>query len=241
VVSVRIVPPTSQNQGRIEEDLISLGPRLAAAPDEEVKRLCEQSVRNYDPCISCSTHFLKVNIERRGGPDVGEGSPGAAAASERKPRVAVIGCGSQGRGDDAAGLMVARRLRGQVGAEVSIREVAGDGLEVLEEWAGCSKVILVDAMVSGAPVGSVRRLDGRRLLGLEWPQLSSTHSLGLREALRVSETLGLSPQGLVVIGIEGGQFGPGDPISAGVVEGIQGAVSAVLDELASLDGQCLDE
>lgn len=61
----RIVPPTSQNQKTIEEDLFELAPQLVQRPHEEATWLAEQAVRNYDPCISCSTHFLTLSIERR--------------------------------------------------------------------------------------------------------------------------------------------------------------------------------
>ena len=66
LVAIRIVPPTSQNQARIEDDLRELAPDLLALPDDEARRVCETAIRNYDPCISCSTHFLRLTVERRG-------------------------------------------------------------------------------------------------------------------------------------------------------------------------------
>lgn len=62
IKSARIVPPTSQNQKRAEEDLWALMPGILAKPQEEMTHICEQAIRNYDPCISCATHFLKLNI-----------------------------------------------------------------------------------------------------------------------------------------------------------------------------------
>jgi coenzyme F420-reducing hydrogenase alpha subunit len=59
-----IVPPTSQNQGIIEEDLAAFVPTKLNETDEKLTWYCEQAVRNYDPCISCSCHFLKLRIER---------------------------------------------------------------------------------------------------------------------------------------------------------------------------------
>jgi coenzyme F420-reducing hydrogenase alpha subunit len=64
IVRARIVPPTSQNQKRIEDDLWQFVPQLAARPVEEITLRCEQAIRNYDPCISCATHFLRVEVER---------------------------------------------------------------------------------------------------------------------------------------------------------------------------------
>jgi sulfhydrogenase subunit gamma (sulfur reductase) len=62
--SARIVPPTSQNQARIEADLRELVPDLVQRSQAEATHMCEIAIRNYDPCISCSTHFLKLEIER---------------------------------------------------------------------------------------------------------------------------------------------------------------------------------
>lgn len=59
-----IVPPTSQNQLQIESDLRAWLPRVLCADDAVLSRTCENVVRNHDPCISCSTHFLRVNIRR---------------------------------------------------------------------------------------------------------------------------------------------------------------------------------
>jgi coenzyme F420-reducing hydrogenase alpha subunit len=64
VTAANIVPPTSQNQTRIEDDLRDYLPRLLSLPDAQVAQACEHLVRSYDPCISCSTHFLKINWER---------------------------------------------------------------------------------------------------------------------------------------------------------------------------------
>jgi len=64
VVSAKIVPPTSQNQRQIEDDLRSLVPVVEAADDQRLAEQCERLVRSYDPCISCSTHFLKVKVDR---------------------------------------------------------------------------------------------------------------------------------------------------------------------------------
>jgi coenzyme F420-reducing hydrogenase alpha subunit len=66
IVTAKIVPPTSQNQKRIEDDLRDYAARLVAWPLDEATWKCEQAIRNYDPCISCATHFLKLTIEHGG-------------------------------------------------------------------------------------------------------------------------------------------------------------------------------
>jgi sulfhydrogenase subunit alpha len=64
IADARIVPPTSQNQKSIEDDLFAMAETLAGLPHAEATWRAEQAVRNYDPCISCSTHFLKLRIDR---------------------------------------------------------------------------------------------------------------------------------------------------------------------------------
>ncbi len=64
IIDARIIPPTSQNQKTIENDLWQLVPQQIDLPETELTWRCEQAVRNYDPCISCATHFLRLDIER---------------------------------------------------------------------------------------------------------------------------------------------------------------------------------
>jgi len=64
IADAKIVPPTSQNQRRIEEDLRQFVPRHLDLPNDQLTLRCEQAVRNYDPCISCATHFLKLHLDR---------------------------------------------------------------------------------------------------------------------------------------------------------------------------------
>jgi sulfhydrogenase subunit alpha len=63
ILDAKIVPPTSQNQKSIEGDLREIIPQHLKMPKEKLTAQCEQAIRNYDPCISCSTHFLNLMIE----------------------------------------------------------------------------------------------------------------------------------------------------------------------------------
>ncbi|MGA2628721.1 MAG: Ni/Fe hydrogenase subunit alpha [Terriglobia bacterium] len=60
----KIVPPTAQNYARMEDDLRQYLPGVLDRTEPEIARACENLVRNYDPCISCSTHFLKLKLDR---------------------------------------------------------------------------------------------------------------------------------------------------------------------------------
>ena len=64
ILDAKIVPPTSQNQKTIENDLTQFIPNYIDLPKAELTAYCEQAIRNYDPCISCSTHFLNLQVER---------------------------------------------------------------------------------------------------------------------------------------------------------------------------------
>jgi sulfhydrogenase subunit alpha len=64
IEDARIVPPTSQNQASIEADLGRFVPQWLDLPDAALEHRCEQAVRNHDPCISCSTHFLRLEVDR---------------------------------------------------------------------------------------------------------------------------------------------------------------------------------
>ncbi len=64
VLDAKIVPPTSQNQKSIEDDLWKFVDANIETPEEKLQWQCEQVIRNYDPCISCATHFLKLSLQR---------------------------------------------------------------------------------------------------------------------------------------------------------------------------------
>jgi coenzyme F420-reducing hydrogenase alpha subunit len=64
VTAARIVPPTSQNQASIEDDLRGYLPEVLRLPDQEATARLEALIRCYDPCISCATHFLTLDVTR---------------------------------------------------------------------------------------------------------------------------------------------------------------------------------
>ena len=64
ITGARIVPPTAQNQPSIEADLEAIATPLLDQPEDFIRERCELGIRNYDPCISCSTHFLRLKLHR---------------------------------------------------------------------------------------------------------------------------------------------------------------------------------
>ena len=132
----------------------------------------------------------------------------------------VIGVGNRWRGDDAAGLVVARRLGGL--------EHEGDATTLVDAWRAGDDVVIVDAASSGAPPGTVRRFDA---LAAPLPAAhlrSSTHAFGVTDAVELARALGRLPATLRVIAIEGAGFTAGDRLS----DAVAGAVDAVVAELA---------
>ena len=139
----------------------------------------------------------------------------------------LIGLGNELRGDDAAGLLVAREARRRLGgaadgaAGVEVLELGGEPVGLLEAWDGAGRVVLADAVASGAAPGTVHRLDAAAAPLPAAFAGASTHALGLAEAIELGRSLGRLPRGLVVLGIEGADFATGAEPS----EAVRGAVS----------------
>ncbi|QIL89208.1 Ni/Fe hydrogenase subunit alpha [Microbulbifer harenosus] len=77
ITEAKIVAPTSQNQKTIEDDLRLMLPKFMHLPEKNLQAQCEQAIRNYDPCISCSTHFLQLHLDKAGsGNTAGRIDPG---------------------------------------------------------------------------------------------------------------------------------------------------------------------
>jgi hydrogenase maturation protease len=130
----------------------------------------------------------------------------------------VICCGNPDRGDDAAGPLVARRLR-ELG--IYAREHGGEALSLIEEWRGAAEVILVDAVVTGAPRGHVTVWDALAAPLGGNSMLRSSHSLGLADAVALARTLGWLPPRLTLYGIEACRFEVGEQPSNAVLRGVE--------------------
>jgi len=136
--------------------------------------------------------------------------------------------GSPFRGDDAVGPVVAGRLRA---AGACVLDCADEPTRLLGLWDGLDAVVVVDAVRSGAPAGTVHRLDAGdgplpRDLGL-----ASTHAMGIADALELGRALGRAPRRVVVLGIEGASFGMGEEMTPAVAAELDGLVASVLREL----------
>ena len=141
----------------------------------------------------------------------------------------IIGIGNPERSDDAAGLLVARRLR-ELGAEA--QEFTGDPLALIDAWNGSPEVILIDTVVSGAAAGTITVWDaGKTPLPPE--QFGcSTHAFGIAEAVEIARAIDRLPPKLVIYGIEGMRFDLGGSLSPEVA----GAAERLAREIAGPAG-----
>ena len=139
----------------------------------------------------------------------------------------IIGCGNRGRSDDGAGILVAERLR-ELGIEADTR--IGDAADLIEAWKGADDVILVDAVVTGAPVGAVQAWDGRQPLA-SIKATASTHGLGVAEAIELAHVLDRLPARLRVYGVEGRRFEPGSGISPEVQRAVEEVVQRIIADV----------
>ncbi len=152
------------------------------------------------------------------------------AAAAKSPTL-VIGIGHPHRGDDAAGLLVARRLQRQAPPRIAIRESTGDGLSLLDRWQQKDRVFLVDAIQSGAPEGTLHRFElGQGPTPFEACR-NTPHGFGVAEAIELARTLGRLPRRLIVYAIEGRAFGIGDALSAAVEEAVLEVVRRICAEV----------
>ena len=147
------------------------------------------------------------------------------------PRVLVLGVGNLDRGDDAAGIQVARRLRASVPEDARVCEMGLDGMAMLDAWADATSVVIVDAMQSGSTPGTVERFDATRDPLPLRRFGASTHAFGVAEAVELGRALGRLPARVVVFGIEGKCFDPGAGLSPEMEQGLDQAVERVLGEL----------
>jgi len=146
-------------------------------------------------------------------------------------RIVVIGVGNPERGDDAVGRVVARELRDRVPAQVAVLEQNGDAASLAQTLGEVDCAIVVDAVSTGAPPGTIHRFDSESVALAPGAGPSSTHGLGVAEAVELSRALGGLPQLLVVVGIEAGEFERGAPLSSDVSLSVGAATEAVLSEL----------
>jgi hydrogenase maturation protease len=136
----------------------------------------------------------------------------------------IIGLGNEFCHDDAVGLIAARRLR-ECG--VSAEEYEGDMTNLMERWQAADAVIVIDAVCSGAPPGTVHRLDASTSPLQRELFKNSTHALGLVDAVELARAIGMLPAKVYVFGMEVRDLSAG----VGLSPEIERALPALIEEV----------
>ena len=154
------------------------------------------------------------------------------------PRLKVIGVGNEWRGDDAVGLLVARRLKEDQLPQVEVAECRGTLTAVREAWKDAAGVIVVDAVVSGGPPGTIHRFDAHGAgIPVEPSRSTSSHGWGVAEALALGKVFQELPPWLIIYGIEGQNFGPGQEVSQEVAAAIPEVVHRIRRDIQTWLGR----
>ncbi|MCL5047224.1 MAG: hydrogenase maturation protease [Firmicutes bacterium] len=141
----------------------------------------------------------------------------------KSTKIVIAGIGNYYRCDDGAGPQIADEV-----AEITNIDNIGpisEPLDLIEQFEGVKLAILIDAMKSGEPPGTIRIFDVDLLSDTK--QLTSTHGIGLGRTLQLADALGKSPEKVIVVGIEGKVFGDGNQLSPEVREAIPDAVKII--------------
>lgn len=152
------------------------------------------------------------------------------------PAVLVVGVGNEVRGDDGAGLQVARCVRDLArGSAIDVHELQDDPMRLLDVWVRRDAVVLADTMHSGAPPGTIRRLDAStEPLPVQLRGAASTHAGGLAEAIELGRALGRLPRKVIVFAVEGRRFEAGAGLSEELIAVVPRLAELVLSEANSL-------
>jgi hydrogenase maturation protease len=146
----------------------------------------------------------------------------------------VIGVGQELRGDDAVGLLVARRVARGAGPEVCVVEHDGDGMDLVLRFEAAEHVVLVDAVMSeGGSPGDVHRFDAHAApLPASVFSSTSTHALGVADAVEMARAMERLPRRLVVYGVESACFDIGSAPRAEVLAAVEPVAERVREEIA---------
>lgn len=154
--------------------------------------------------------------------------------------VTVIGIGNPYRHDDAAGLVVLAELQARFGGDpqVTLIELDGEPVGLMQSWEGSPSVLIIDAVRSLQPAGTIHRFGADELSGAaaEGISLGGGHLLGLGDSIDLARTLNRLPSTLEVFGIEGDDFSLGEGLSGPVERACGLAAQQVSDRIEELLG-----
>lgn len=192
VASARIVPPTSQNQGQIERDLRESLTRYGLnRKQDELRFYAEKIIRNYDPCISCATHFLHLDIKHPGTdsyPDVSVQNPDFT----QKSYLSIIGVGSPVAGDNHLENIIEELKSHYSGQDHVVRNIIyleRPGLG-LDEYLDKDAVnIVIDSLEPGSEVDGIQYREGSNINSYFSELQISSHEYGVLDTISLINKL----------------------------------------------------
>ena len=151
--------------------------------------------------------------------------------------ILIIGIGNIFRGDDAAGLAAAGRLRDRQLPGVQVLEMDGDITALAEAWQGAQRVVVIDAVTSKAPAGAIFRFaaHAKPLPKKMFATCCSCHAFGVAHQIEMARALNQLPPCLIVYGIEGKDFTLGSKLSPAVQQALPRLVEQIQKDLSGLE------
>lgn len=154
------------------------------------------------------------------------------------PRIVVVGLGNDYRGDDACGLIVARKIASLTLDGVHTVDGIADGTDLFELWDSSTVMILIDCAHSGSAPGTLHRFEP---LSGPFPEHLmnpySTHSFSIGKTLQLARALDNIPARVIVYGIEGREFTPGAGLSTEVRKSMDSAVAAIRNDITGVQSR----
>ena len=151
-----------------------------------------------------------------------------------RPRIRLIGIGNEYRSDDGLGPLIVRELRRRGAVDVTIREAPGDGGSLLALIEDCDVLMLVDAVDAAAEPGTIHRMDGSHEKVTKTSFPTSTHGLGVAEAVETARVLGRLPETVLLYGIEACSFEQGNGLSEAVLKSVPELIRMLEEDISRL-------
>lgn len=150
------------------------------------------------------------------------------------PPIMIIGIGNLDRGDDAAGRLAARALGHKLPSHIiSVCEMSGEALALVEKMKQTPIVFIIDACMSGEKAGDIKRIDLRHQALLSQQRDVSSHGFGLSAAIDLAGILGQLPEICIIYAIEGENYALGAAVSSPVQQAIDKVVGRIEDEIVN--------
>lgn len=146
----------------------------------------------------------------------------------------MIGVGNTFRRDDGAGIAVTRAARPLMPPGVEVIELDGEPARLVEAWDGAAATFVVDAVRTGAPAGTLHRIDANVGRLPRWAPVGGTHALGISTAVDLARALDRLPSHLIVYGVEGAAFEDGSSLTPDVADAVPHTATRLADEVDAL-------